>query len=170
MQQARAQEDAADPEARRDRVQAFPPVDVDVEERVEEVEAGDPGRDGAPELPGLERQLPRDRDPRAHRREPVDGAQPEMAEPRHALEVRVDDEARNRDRPEPAHDLVQLEDRNEKHDERREAEQPDLRARQQARRQLARRGARVARVELRVDEPVEAHRERSRADHRNGDP
>ena len=37
-------------------------------------------------------------------------------------------------------------------------------------RELARRGPRVARVELGIDEPVDRHRERPRADHRDGDP
>ena len=82
VQQRAPQKTPRDAEARRHRMQPLAPVDVDVEQRVEEVEAGDPGRDGAAELPRLERQLPGDRDPRAHRREPVDGAEPEMAEPR----------------------------------------------------------------------------------------
>ena len=43
-------------------------------------------------------------------------------------------------------------------------------ARQLAARQLAGRGARVARVDRRVDEPVERHRERPRADHGQRDP
>ena len=61
-------------------------------------------RDRAAELPRLERKLSRDRDPRADRRETVDGAEPEVAEPREPLQVRVDDEADDRDRPQPAHE------------------------------------------------------------------
>ena len=37
-------------------------------------------------------------------------------------------------------------------------------------RQLSRGGPRVARVDLRIHEPVEPHRERPRADHRERDP
>src|SRR4051812_46202754 len=92
MQYARPPEDTVDAEARGDRMKSLAPVDVDVEQRVEEVEAGDPGGNGAAELPRLERQLPGDRDPRSHRRKTVDSAEPEMAEPRYALEVRIDDE------------------------------------------------------------------------------
>ena len=48
VQRARAGERAALAEARRPRVQALLAVDLDVEERVEEVEAGDPGATAAP--------------------------------------------------------------------------------------------------------------------------
>ena len=54
--------------------------------------------------------------------------------------------------------------------QRETAERRDLRARQRAGRELPRRRARVARVDLGVDEPVEPHRERPRADHRDRDP
>ena len=46
----------------------------------------------------------------------------------------------------------------------------DLDDRQLPARQLAAGGARVARVEPRVDQPVQRHRQRPRADHRDRDP
>ena len=88
-------------------------VDLEVEERVEEVEAGDPARDRRAEHPRLPRQLAGDRDPGADRREPVDGAEPEVREPGEALQVRVDHEAGNGDRPQPAHERVELADRDQ---------------------------------------------------------
>ena len=93
-----------------------------------------------------------------------------MAEPREALEVRVDDEADDRDRPQPAHDRVELPDGDEEQRERGDAEDDDLRDRELAARDLAAGGARVPRVDPRVDQPVERHRERAGADHRERDP
>ena len=93
-----------------------------------------------------------------------------MAEPGDALQVRVDDEADDRDRPEPPHDLFSWKTATRKTTNDGDAEERDLRARQQARGQLARSGSRIARVELRVDQPVQPHRQRPRADHRDGDP
>ena len=60
-----------------------------------------------------------------------------MAEPREPLQVRVDDEHRDRDRPQPAHDRVELRDGEEKHGERRHAQREHL-ARESARRSAAR--------------------------------
>ena len=74
----RAPEDAALAQARRPRVEPLRAVDVGVEERVEEVEAGDPDGDGAAEHPRLPRQVSADRHPGADRREPVDRAEPEV--------------------------------------------------------------------------------------------
>ena len=51
VQDPRAQEGAFDAETRRDRVQPLAPVDLNVEQAVEEVEAGDPGGDGRAEHP-----------------------------------------------------------------------------------------------------------------------
>ena len=59
MHQPGAEERAALAEAHRPGVEALRAVDLDVEERVEDVEPGDPGRDGAAERPGLPRQLAR---------------------------------------------------------------------------------------------------------------
>jgi hypothetical protein len=70
-------------------VQAVAPVDVDIEERVEEVEAGHPRSDRAAELPRLERKVPVIATSPRHRRQTVDGAEPEVAEPGDALEVRI---------------------------------------------------------------------------------
>src|SRR4029079_16909118 len=101
MREPRAEERPAHAEPRDDRVQPLAPVDLLVEQRVEEVEAGDPERDGGSEHPRLPRQLARDGDRGAHGCEAVDRTEPEMAEPREPLEVRIDDEADDRDRPEP---------------------------------------------------------------------
>src|SRR5436853_1812568 len=93
-----------------------------------------------------------------------------MTEPGEALEVRVDDEAGDRYRPEPVRLRGELPDRDEKERERGKAEEPDLERRQLPARQLAGSGAWVARVDAGVDEPVQRHRERARADHRQRDP
>src|SRR5947209_20462848 len=98
-----AGEHTAHAEPRRDRVQALRSIDLDVEERIEEVEACDPKRNRKPERPRFPRQLARDRDPAADGREAVDHAEPEMAEPGPALETGIDDEADERYRPQPAH-------------------------------------------------------------------
>src|SRR5262249_9238216 len=154
----------------RSRMQALRTIDLLVEERVEEVEACNPRRHGQPENPRLPRQLAGNRDPGADRRKPVDGAEPEVTEPRKPLQVRVDDEADHRDRPEPAHDRIELEDRHEEDGQRGEAEPDDVPRTQESTRNLARRGARVARVDAGVDQPVQAHRERPGTDHRHRDP
>ena len=106
---------------------------VEVEQRVEEVEAGDPEADRAAERPRLPRELTRDRDPGADRREAEAGAEPEVAEPRDALQVRVDDEHHDRDRPQPADDRLELEHRDEV-DERARARTAPRPARARARR------------------------------------
>ena len=49
-----------------------------------------------------------------------------MAEPGHALQVGVEDEAGDRDRPEPAHDRRQLVDGDEEERERAQGEEDDL--------------------------------------------
>src|SRR5262249_10619778 len=126
MREPRAVEGTADAEAGHDRVQPLAPVDLLVEERVEEVEDRHPERDGSPEHPRLPGKLSGDRHPGPDRRQPVDRTQPEVAEPRVALEVRVDDEADDRYRPEPANDRVELPDRDEEERERGEAEENDL--------------------------------------------
>ena len=93
-----------------------------------------------------------------------------MAEPRGALEVGVDDEHHDRDRPQPADDGVELEHGDEVDGEREQAERADVGARQRPRRELPTGRPRVAGVDLGVHQPVEPHRERPRADHRDGDP
>ena len=170
MREPSTEEGASDAEPRDDRVQSLPPVDLLVEERVEAIEAGDPERDCGSEHPGLPRQAARDRHPGADRREAVDRAEPEVAEPGDPLEVRVDDETDDRDRPEPAHDRVELPDGGEKERERAETEDDDLGDRELAARDLPAGGARVPRVDPRVDQAVERHRERPCADHRERDP
>ena len=107
-------------------MQALATVDLDVEERVEEVEAGDPGRDRGAERPRLPGKLAGERDPGADGREAVDRAQPEVREPREALQVRVDDEAGDGDRPEPADERVELPHGDEEDRERDRAERPHL--------------------------------------------
>ena len=108
VQRAGAGERTTLAEPRRPRVQPLFAVDLRVEERIEEIEAGNPGGDAAAERPGLPRQLTLDRGPRAHRRQPVDGAEPEVAEPREPLQVRVDDEGDDGDLPERDCDALRL--------------------------------------------------------------
>ena len=93
-----------------------------------------------------------------------------MAPPREALQVRVGDEHRDGDRPQPADDRGELQHREQVHREGQNAERQDLRPSQRAGGELPARRPRVPRVELCVDEPVEAHRERARGDHRERDP
>src|SRR5207244_2962377 len=97
---------------------------------------GDPDGHGAPERPRLPRQPSGDRDPRPHRRKAVDRSQPQVAHPREALEVGIDDEAHDRDRPEPADDRVELEARGEVQRERERAERRHLYTREPARWEL----------------------------------
>src|SRR5437764_1325396 len=161
---------AADAEACRDGVQTLARVDLDVEQRIEEIEPGDPGRDGRAENPCLPRQSAGDRDPTAHRRKAVGDTEQNVTEPGPALQVRVDDEQNERNRPQPANDVRKLKSRNNVYHGRRDTEERDLQAREQTGGQLARGGSRIPRIELRVDQAVESHRRRTRADHRDGDP
>src|SRR5206468_1035325 len=124
-------------EADGDRLQALLAVDLQIEQRVEAVEAGHPERDRAAEGPRLPRDRSRDRRPGTDRRKSVDRPQPEVAEPGPALQVRVDDEAGDREWPEPMHEWVELEDRDQEDDERGDAEGDDRRGREQSGRQLA---------------------------------
>ena len=110
-------------------VQPLLAIDIDVEERVEEIEAGDPRGDRGAERPRLPRQLALDRCPGADRRKPVDRAEPEVAEPREPLQVRIDDERDHRHGREPAHERVELPDGDEVDDERHDAEARPPRAR-----------------------------------------
>src|SRR5439155_25475332 len=112
-------------ESRRERVQPLLAIDLEIEQRVEEVEARHPERDCATERPRWPRQPSGDRDPGADRREAVDGPEPEMREPGPALQVRVDDERSNGNRPEPAHDRIELEDGDEEERQRGQAEDDD---------------------------------------------
>src|SRR4029079_19555802 len=82
VQEPRGPEGAALAEAGGDRLQPLLAVDLEVEQRVEAVEAGDPECNRAAEGAGLPRDSPRDRGPRADGREPVHRAEPEVAEPR----------------------------------------------------------------------------------------
>ena len=93
-----------------------------------------------------------------------------MAEPREPLQIGVHDEPDDRDRPEPPHERVELIDGDEEERERPGAEEDDLRHRELSARDLPAGGAWVARVDAGVDQPVERHCERSRADHRQRDP
>ena len=120
MREPRREERAAHAEARRRRVQPLRAGRSRRRRARRRVEAGDPERHGGAEHPRLPRQVAGDRDPGADRREAVDGAEPEVAEPREALQVRVDDEADDRDRPQPAHDRVELPDGDEEERERGE--------------------------------------------------
>src|SRR5919197_1952237 len=130
VQHPRSPERAPNAEPDSDRVQTLLEINLAVEERVKEVEPCDPDRDGRAERPRLPRQATGDRDPGAHRREAVDSAEPEMAEPGEALEVGVDDEADERDRPKPAHDRLEREAREQVEAERQPTERRYLRPRQ----------------------------------------
>src|SRR5205814_7255232 len=95
-------------EAQRDRREALGTVYLEIEQRVEEVEPCDPERNGAAEPPCRPGDRPRDRGPGADGRKPVDRSQPEVAEPGPALQVRIDDEAGDGDRPQPVDERVEL--------------------------------------------------------------
>ena len=132
-----AEEDPTLSESHRPGVEPLPPVVLEVVEGVEEVESRDPAEHRGAQRPCLPRRGPGYREPRADRGEPETGAEPEVAQPCEALEVRVDDEHRDGDRPEPPDDRVELEDGDEVHRERRCAQTDHLRARQRPARQLA---------------------------------
>ena len=169
-QTLRRDEGRPHPEAGRPRVQPLCAVDLQVEERVEEVEARHPQRDRGAEGPRLPRQLARDRHPGADRRQAVDRAQPEVAEPGRPLQVRVDHEGRDRDRPEPAHDGVELPDGDQEDHERQDAERDHLPGPQAPARELPCRGPWVPRVDAGVHQPVQRHGQRAGAHHRDRDP
>jgi hypothetical protein len=151
-------------------VQALLDVELAIEQRIEQVEARDPDRDCRTERPRLPRQAAGDRNPGTDRREPVDEPEPDMAQPREALQVRIDDEPDERDRPQPAHDRIELEARHEVERNRESAEGDDLHARKPSGRQLAVGRARIASVYLRIDHAVQPHRQRTRTEHRKRDP
>ncbi len=157
-------------EADRYGVQSVLDVEFPIEQRVEDVEARDPDRNRAAERPRFPRQPTRDRHPRADRREAVDDPEPDVAQPCEALQVGIDDEAGDRDRPEPAHDRIELEDGDEEDGEGGPAERGNLGGPQSTARKLTRGGAGIPRIHLGIDEPVQRHRERPCADHRDGHP
>ena len=64
----------------------------------------------------------------------------------------------------------ELEDGDEEERERGHTEDSDLRDGQLSARELPARGARIPRVDAGVDQPVQRHRERAGADHRERDP
>ena len=103
----------------------------------------DPERDGPAERPGLQRHLVRDGGPRADGGKAVDGAQPEVRHRAPTLEVRIDDESGDRDRPQPPDDRLELVDGDQKDHEGRDR-RGDLPGLERAPRQLASRRARVA--------------------------
>ena len=142
----------------------------EVEEGVEQVESRNPQALGRKERPRLPRRLPGHREPGTERREARTRAEPEVAEPRHALQVRVDDEHRDRNRPEPADDRLELKRRDQVQREGGGAEGPNLGRGERPGGDLAARRARVSSVELRIDEPVQAHGERPSTHHREGQP
>ena len=109
-------------------------------------------------------------EPRAHGGDADREAQREMAEPRHPLRERVEDERRDRDGPQHPRLLRQLGHRDEQDGEADGAEREYLPIARRARRQLPGGGARVRRVDVGVDDPVQGHRERPRADHGEQDP
>src|ERR671934_132332 len=77
-------------------------------------------------------------------RESGTGSEPEMTEPRPTLQVWIDDECGERDRPEPAHDVRELERGDDVDRTGDGGEREHLRPRQQAGRKLASRGSRIA--------------------------
>src|SRR6185437_415158 len=147
MRETRAPEKTTFAEPRRERVEPLFAVDLEIEERVEKVEAGHPERDSGAKRPGRPGQFPSDRDPRADGCEAVDSTQPEMREPGPALQIRVDDKRGNGDRPEPAHDRVELKDRDQEERERGDAKKDDLATAQQTAGKLPRGRPRIARVD-----------------------
>jgi hypothetical protein len=93
-----------------------------------------------------------------------------VREPREPLQVRIDEEAHHGNRPEPAHQRVELPDGEEEDGERGEAERDDLPRAQLPARQLPAGRAGIRCVDSRVDQAVQPHRERAGADHRHRHP
>ena len=151
-------------------MQPAPPVEVEVEDRVDDVEAADPQPDGEEQQPRDGAERPAHRQPRGRRRQAQREAERVVAEPREALGVGIEDEGGQRDGPEVAARLGELERRDDEQRHRHGREEPDLASAQAPGRQLARGRARVARVELGVDQPVERHGRAARPDHGDRDP
>ena len=158
------------PERHRDRVQAVPAVEVQVEDGVDDVEAAHPEADGEEQQPRHGAEVAGDREPGGRRSQPQRQTERVVTEPGEALGVGVEDERRQRDRPQVAARLRELERREHQQGDRDEREQPDLAPPEPPGGELSRRRARVARVDLGVDEPVEGHRGAARAHHGHGDP
>src|ERR1044072_649687 len=97
----------------------------------------------------------RDPHPCPDGREAVDRSEPRVAEPSPPLQVRVDDEAGDGDRPERVRQRGKLPDGSEEEPARGRTEQPALRDGQLAARQLTSGGAGIAGVEACVDQPVQ---------------
>ena len=157
-------------ERHRDRVDALATVEVEVEDRVDHVEAADPQPHGQEQQHRRQRDAARHRDPGGGRREAVGQAQRVVAEPGEALGVGIDDEGRDDDRPQVAAGRRQEERGQHEHAERGGREGHDLGAREAAGGQLALRRARVAGVDAGVDQAVQGHGGAARRHHGDRDP
>ena len=94
-----------------------------------------------------------------------------MAEPREPLEVRVDDEADDRDRPQPARRSGRAARRRRGRARATRAQKTTTWTIESWPLGISRPAVRGFRASIpRVDQPVERHRERARADHRERDP
>src|SRR5213595_443278 len=100
MRKTRPPEELPLAEPRSERMETLFAVDLEVEERVKEVEARNPERNGAAQSPSRPRKSPRDGNPGADRREAVHRAEPSVREPGPTLQVGIDHECRHGDRPE----------------------------------------------------------------------
>ena len=107
---------------------------------------------------------------RRHRCEPETGAEPDVAEPRDALQVRVTTNSTTGIGHNQRTTGSSWKTASRKTASADPHNSEDLRPRERAGGELAIRRARVPRVDLGVDETVQGHRERPRADHRDRDP
>src|SRR5450759_4302114 len=170
MERASSPERRGYSEAHRERVESLLAIDPDVEQPVEEIEAGDPASDPDPKRERRRRKRPANRQPGGEWRQAYSRAQPEVTEPGRPLEIWVDDERRHRYRPQIANDRGQPKRRQNQQHKCREAEERRLPQLKAPARKLAPSRARVSRIDLAIDNPIDPHGQRAGADHGQRDP
>jgi hypothetical protein len=109
-------------------------------------------------------------DVRAERREPIDGAQHEVRGPRKPFAERIDQEQYRRDRQQLHAEGIEHPRRDEQQRQPRAGCPQHDRGRERAAGERAASRARVACVDLAVEEAIRRHRRRARAQHRERDP
>src|SRR3990172_7385784 len=146
-------------------MESRPPVEVHVLAGVDEIEAGDPDGQREPEDEGGGGGHPAHGDPASPGRDAVREAEDPVAHPREALGVGVADQEERREGGEPEAERVEH-PRGEREERAGEdGGQQHVPGRQESDRQVARRRARIARVDEAVRQAVDAHREGARSRH-----
>ena len=150
-------------------MQAGGAIEVAIGERIEDVEAGDPGADRDHEQAGRPAEVAAHRDPGAGRPGGDRQAQEQMAERRESLGERVAVEKKQRDRRQRQTERPQRRGGAHEHGGRDQGHRPGGAHRDRAGGNLALGGPRVLGVDVAVDDPVEPHRRRAGAGHGDHD-